>query len=303
MRSRVVEATMAVYLKRYFKKCVPLSSKLINLDNTFHSSLIWLQIWIHQTLPPKKPQIEWMAPSSHLRRPSQTVLLWKMFSLSMTSVSIHELPTSVTALVKNPVRLYVQPSVQGTVSKLSRSFWLRKSSSEVGCQGQGEMWSLILGTTAITYYPYHWSIVHQAFAQAIPFKWDKPFPQLLPGEFFSIAVIEMCIHRAVVLRHIEHQDRGEDSICNQDIEGEAHEKQGELVPVSPEIGVISWHASKVFCLPIPAAHMFKYVVKVLYFLRRFHHFAPASLQERTQSDEILSYVTPSIPNDPTSDKF
>ena len=44
--------------------------------------------------------------------------------------------------------------------------------------------------------------------------------------------------------------------------------------------------------------MFQYVVKVLYFLWRFHHFAPASLQERTPNDAILPYVTPSI-TDPT----
>ena len=47
--------------------------------------------------------------------------------------------------------------------------------------------------------------------------------------------------------------------------------------------------------------MFQNVVKVLYFLSRFHHFAPASLQERTPSDAILPYVTPSItpPHGPT----
>ena len=38
-----------------------------------------------------------------------------------------------------------------------------------------------------------------------------------------------------MVRDIEHQDRGEDGICNQDIEREAHEKQDELVPVSQEM--------------------------------------------------------------------
>ena len=177
-----------------------------------------------------------------------------MFSLSTISVSIHELPTSVTALVKSPVRLYVQPSVQGTVSELSRSFWLPKSSSEVGCQGK--MWSLILGTTTVSHYPHQWPVVHHAFAKAILFHWDKPFLQLLLGEFFSIAGIEMRIHRAVVLRHVEHQDRGEDGICNQDIEGEAHEEQDELIPVSQEIGSIQflddlfpWYFAYLFQLP------------------------------------------------------
>ena len=79
---------------------------------------------------------------------------------------------------------------------------------------------------------YQWPVVHSAFAQAAPFQWDKPFPQLLLGEISSIAVIEIGIHRAVVIWHIEHQDGGEDCIWDQDVEGDAHEEEYKLVPVT-----------------------------------------------------------------------
>ena len=81
-------------------------------------------------------------------------------------------------------------------------------------------------------FPYQGPVVHSALAQARPFQWDKPIPQLLHGEVSSIIVVKICIHRAVVIWHIEHQDGGEDCICDQDIEWEAHEEDCKLVPVS-----------------------------------------------------------------------
>ena len=74
------------------------------------------------------------------------------------------------------------------------------------------------------WYPYQRPVVHAALAHAPLLHGDKPTFQLLPRKISPIVIVEVSVYGAVVVGHVEHQDRGEECICTQYIEREADEE-------------------------------------------------------------------------------